>query len=94
MNKPNRIHKTKFAWWLLVEPNNQFVVVITPVWEYIMPAHVLWAHHEKSPEVDERDGRVTMRMRSMLLLNTTLLSIQTDFKSITCCVFVHVTSDW
>jgi hypothetical protein len=43
---------------------------------------LLWTHHEKSPERDERDGRVTMRMSTVLLLNTIPVShIQTQFKS-------------
>jgi hypothetical protein len=44
---------------------------------------VLWARHEKSPEVDRRDGRVTMRMRSMLLLNTSSV-LHTQTHSINC----------
>jgi len=52
---------------------------------------LLWARHEKSPEVYERVGTVTMRRRTMLVLNIIPVShIQTHFKSSTCCVFVHV----
>lgn len=55
---------------------------------------VLWARHKKPPEVDRRDWRVTMRLRTMQLLNTVPVShMQTHFKSHTCCLFVHVTSD-
>jgi hypothetical protein len=55
---------------------------------------VLWSRHEKLPEVDRRGGRVKIRMRTVLLLNTIPFShIQTHFKSPTCCVSVHVTSD-
>jgi hypothetical protein len=41
-----------------------------------------------------RDGRVTTRMRTILLLGPIPFShIQTHFKSPTCYVFVHVTSE-
>jgi hypothetical protein len=44
--------------------------------------------------MDGRDGSVTTRMRTMLLLNSIPVShIQTHLKPPTCCVFVHVTSD-
>jgi hypothetical protein len=56
---------------------------------------LLWVRHEKSPEVDGRDGKVKVRMRTVLMLNTTAVShIQAHFKSPTCCVFVRVTIDW
>jgi hypothetical protein len=55
---------------------------------------VLWSRHEKLPEVDRRGGRVKIRMRTVLLLNTIPFShIQAHFKSPTCCVSMHVTSD-
>jgi hypothetical protein len=55
---------------------------------------LLWARHEKSPEVDEWDWIVTLRMRTMLLLMTNPVShIQTHLKSPTCCVFAYVPSD-
>jgi hypothetical protein len=52
------------------------------------------ARHEKSPEVDGRDGKATMRTRTMLLLSSIPVSHkQIHFKSRTCCVFVGLTSD-
>jgi hypothetical protein len=54
---------------------------------------ILWACHEKSPEVVGRDGRVKLRMRTMLLLSAIPVShIQTHVKSSTYSVFVHVTT--
>jgi hypothetical protein len=53
------------------------------------------ARHELARGVYRRDGRVAMRMRTVLLLNTIPVSqTQTHLKSSTCCVFVHVTSEF
>jgi hypothetical protein len=52
--------------------SRQFAVTDTSVWGVICKhsAALLSARHEMSPEVDGRNGRVAVHMRTVLLLNT------------------------
>jgi hypothetical protein len=78
----------------------KFSVCSTILWGVRKNFHYIryaWARHDKSPEVEWRDGRVTMHMRTMLLLNTIPFHVYLPTSSlprVVCfCMFLDVTRD-